>query len=323
MPEIQTARGPVETGTLGRVLMHEHLVMLNPEIEANYPGRVKPWDEEAKVTDAALTMNELKAGGIDTLVDLTVIPMGRDVNRIRRIAEQTELNIIVATGIYTLTELPPPLAQLGMGRQPDPLIDLFVSDIENGTATSGVRSAVIKCATDAAGLTPDCERVLRACAKAHRRTGVPISTHTHAASRSGVDQQRIFADEGVDLTRVIIGHCGDTTDIDYLEQLLAAGSYLGMDRFGLDFVCSFEDRVRTVAMLCERGYAERMVLSHDKSFHNDWASDELLAKLPNRNYLHITNDVLPALREHGVNDSQIEQMLVENPRRIFERQTAY
>jgi phosphotriesterase-related protein len=323
LAEVQTALGPTDTAELGNVLMHEHLVMLNPEIQANYPGQVKIWDEEANVADAILTLNELKAGGIDTLVDLTVVPMGRNVERVRRIAEGTPLTVIVATGLYTFGDLPPTLAHLGNGREPDPLIELFVRDISRGIANTGVRSAILKCATDEAGITPGTERVLRACAKAHRRTGVPITTHTNAATHGGLDQQEIFADEGVDLSRVIIGHCGDTTDIEYLELLIANGSYIGMDRFGLDFVLSFEDRVATVATMCERGHADRMVLSHDKSYFNDWASDEVLATLPNRHYLHITNDVLPALEERGVTPDQIKEMLVDNPRRIFETQGTY
>src|SRR5207245_10838055 len=107
--------------------------------------------------------------------------------------------------------------------------------------------------TDAPGCTPVVGRVLRAAAKAHRLTGVPISTHTHAATRRGLEQQRIFAEEGVDLSRVVIGHSGDTTDLSYLEELIGNGSYIGMDRFGIDTILSFEDRVNTVAAMCSSG----------------------------------------------------------------------
>jgi phosphotriesterase-related protein len=168
------------------------------------------------------------------------------------------------------------------------------------------------------------ERVLRAVAQAHRQTGVPISTHTHAATRRGLEQQRIFADEGVDLSRVIIGHCGDSTDIDYLEELIANGSYIGMDRFGMDLILPFEDRVNTVARMCERGHADKMVLSHDAKCYFDALPDALLPTVaPNWHYLHIHTDVLPALKERGVTEEQITTMLVDNPRRIFDRQGGY
>jgi phosphotriesterase-related protein len=162
------------------------------------------------------------------------------------------------------------------------------------------------------------ERVLRAVARAHHATGVPITTHTHAHTKRGLDQQRIFADEGVDLGRVIIGHSGDTTDLDYLEEMIAAGSYLGMDRFGLDNILSFDDRVDTVVTMCQRGYANRMVLAHDASCHIDWLPEAALpVVLPNWHYLHIHHDVLPALRQRGVTEEQITAMLVDNPRAIF------
>jgi phosphotriesterase-related protein len=204
------------------------------------------------------------------------------------------------------------------------MTEMFVRDIEQGIAGTGVKAGILKCATDKPGVTPDIERVLRATAQAHRRTGVPISTHTHATTRRGLEQQRIFAEEGVDLSRVVIGHSGDTTDLAYLEELIAGGSYLGMDRFGIDVILPFEQRVETVAKLCERGHAGKMVLSHDAACFNDWLPEQALpVVLPNWHYLHIHNDVVPALKSRGVTDCQLHMMLVENPRRIFETQGAY
>ena len=166
--------------------------------------------------------------------------------------------------------------------------------------------------------------VLRAVARAHRRTGVPISTHTHAATQRGLDQQRIFTEEGVDLSRVVIGHSGDTEDIAYLEKLIAAGSTLGMDRFGIDSMLPTDKRVATIAKLCERGHAERIVLSHDASCYIDWYPEAPLKQaMPRWHFLHIPDDVVPALRAAGVSDAQIEAMTTSNPRRIFERQGAY
>ena len=140
--------------------------------------------------------------------------------------------------------------------------------------------------------------MLRAVAQAHKRTGVPISTHTHAGLRRGLEQQKIFEEEGVDLSRVIIGHSGDSTDIGYLEELIAPGSYIGMDRFGLDVISPFEDRVNIVAQMCERGHADKMVLSHDANCYFDALPEELVPQLaPNWHYLHVHNDVIPALND--------------------------
>ena len=325
MLQLNTARGAIDTTDLGVTLMHEHVFVLSPEIMQNYPDA---WgDEEKRVADAIARLNELKARGVDTIVDLTVIGLGRYLPRIARVAAGTELNIVVATGVYTYNDVPMFFHFTGPGTElngPETMTDMFVRDIEKGIADTGVKAAILKCATDEPGVTPGVERVLRAVAQAHRGTGVPISTHTHAGTRRGLEQQRVFAEEGVDLTRVVIGHSGDTTDLGYLEELIGNGSYLGMDRFGLDVFLPFEDRVDTVAKMCERGHADKMVLSHDAMCFNDWLPEELVpVAMPNWHYFHIHNDVIPALKDRGVTDEQLTTMLVDNPRTIFEHQGAY
>lgn len=318
MPSVETARGAIDTGDLGRVLMHEHIFIISTEIQQNYP---EEWgDEDERVADAVRRLNELKAAGIDTIVDPTAIGLGRYVPRIARLADATEINIIVATGLYTFDELP----HYYRGRprrvgRDDALTVHFVRDITEGIADTEIKAGVIKCATDRPGVTADVDRTLRACAQAHRQTGCPITTHTHADSRVGLDQQRIFRDEGVDLSRVVIGHCGDTEDLDYLQQLMAEGSYLGMDRFGLDGILSTEARVGVVAELVRRGYVEQLVLSHDASCYIDWIIGEVpRGGLEHWHYLHISQDVIPALLEAGISETQIDVMLVDNPRRFFE-----
>jgi phosphotriesterase-related protein len=316
---VQTAKGPIPAEALGKVLMHEHVFVLSPEVLQNYP---EVWgDEDERVTDAVRRLTELKEAGIDTIVDPTALGLGRYIPRIARIAHQLELNIVVATGLYTFDTVPHFFGSRLPGTGPngsDPMVEMFVQDIEQGIAGTGIKAGVIKCATDRPGMTPDVERVLRACAKTHRRTGVPITTHTNAALQRGLEQQAVFASEGVDLSRVVIGHCGDTEDLDYLTAVLGKGSILGMDRFGIDGLLTTERRVATVAELCRRGHADQMVLSHDCSCFLDWIPGEQPpSRMPNWHYLHISRDVLPMLRTAGVTEAQIDQMLVHTPRRFL------
>ncbi|NIJ11799.1 phosphotriesterase-related protein [Saccharomonospora amisosensis] len=318
--QVQTVRGPVSASRLGRVLAHEHIFVLSPEFLVNYPEH-EGFREAEDVPEAVRRLNELAAEGIDTIVDPTVVGLGRDIRRIQRVAAEVDLNIVVATGLYTYRDLPHFLHQRGPGGpfgDAEPLVDMFVGDITDGIAGTGVKAGVLKCVTDRAGITSGIARVLRAVAEAHHRTGTPIMTHTHAGSRQGLAQQNTFEAEGVDLSRVLIGHCGDTTDLDYLMELADRGSLLGMDRFGVDAILPFERRVDTVVRLCERGYDEHLVLSHDAACYIDWLPrDRLPSVLPNWHYLHITRDVLPALRQRGVTERQLERMLVDNPRRFL------
>ena len=315
---VPTVTGSIPVEQLGRTLAHEHVFVVGEEYRQNYQA---DWDEEEKIVQAVRDLNELKSLGIDSIMDPTVVGLGRYIPRIQRIAEQTDLNIVVATGVYTYNEVPFQFHFSGPGLLfdvPEPMTELFVSDIENGIAGTGVKAGFLKCAIEEQGMTPGVERVMRAVAQAHVRTGAPITVHTNVHNRSGLDAQRVLREEGADLTKVVIGHSGDSTDLDYLMELADAGSILGMDRFGLDVLLPFEQRVDTVAQLVERGYADRMVLAHDASCFIDWFDPQAKAQaVPNWNYRHISEDVLPALLERGVSEEQIQTMLVDNVRRYF------
>jgi phosphotriesterase-related protein len=315
---IPTAAGDIDSSELGRTLVHEHVFVLGEEYRNNYQD---DWDEDAKTAAAVADLNNLKILGIDSILDPTVLGLGRYIPRIQTIAAQTTLNIVVATGLYTFNDVPHQFHYTGPGLlfdEPEPLTALFVKDLTKGIADTGVRAAFLKCAIDEPGLTPGVERVLRAVAQASVEAGAPITVHTHAASQSGLVAQKVFAEEGVDLTKVIIGHSGDTTDLAYLTALADAGSYLGMDRFGLDPFLPFAERVNTVVELVSRGYAERVVISHDASCFIDFFDpDAKRALVPNWNYRHISEDVLPALRQAGVTEGEIDTILVANPRRYL------
>jgi phosphotriesterase-related protein len=320
MALVETVRGPIDVSRLGATLMHEHVFVLSEEIRQNYPAY---WNEDARVADAIAQLQEAVARGVRTIVDPTVIGLGRCIPRIARVNAGVDLNIVVATGLYAYAELPFFFQYRGSGRKSgavDPMAQMFVTDLTLGIAGTGVKAAFLKCCVEQSELTAGIERVLRAVSTAHHRTGAPIVVHTNVHATTGLTAQRVFREEGVDLSRVVLGHSGDSTDLSYLIELMDAGSYIGMDRFGLDGLLPFEQRVATVAELCKAGYAERMVLSHDAACYIDWFSPEVKAKMaPRWHFNHIHDDVLPALRECGVTEAQIDTMLVDNPRRYFTR----
>lgn len=322
MSEIQTLSGPLDTGNLGRVLMHEHIFNVTWDVQSCWPG-FHGWDPDAQVEKAQQMLRELKEAGYDTMVELSVLGLGRDVHLFQRAVEGTGLQVTLATGVYTYDVLPRMWHFMGPGTLLDgdePLDALFKRDIEEGIQGTDIKAAMLKCAVDHEGLTDHVQRVLRACCRVHHQTDTPMTVHTHAPSERGLDVLKVLGEEGVDPRRVVLAHCGDSADLDYLEKLVDSGATLGMDRFGLDILLPFEDRVNTVVALCERGYADRMVLSHDAMVFTDWFPPELHDQVtPNWHYLHIEQDVLPALRERGVTEEQIDQMLVHTPRDFFER----
>lgn len=316
MPAVNTVSGPIDTADLGFTLMHEHILTQSPGVKENFPVM----DRHAEMESAVAKLKAVMERGVRTLVDLTPGDW-RDIPFVKEAAARSGMQIVVATGLYWEV---PYYFRGTSGRSVDYIASLFVRDIQEGIMDTGVKAAVIKCATGETGLTRDAERALRAAARAHRSTGVPISTHSHAASQGGLAQQDVFESEGVDLGRVVIGHSGDTDDIDYLRRLCDRGSYIGMDRFGIDIFLANDRRVAAVVRMCELGYSEKMVLSHDAACYFDWTHPDLRKKLmPDWNYNHLPDNVIPALRQAGVSEEQIRTMTVDNPRRIFEAQGAY
>ena len=310
MTTVETALGSLATAQLGPTLMHEHIVTRSPGVHENWPHL---FERNAILAMAQQKLADLHTRGIRTIVDLTTVDLGRDIDLIADVARRSPVQVIVATGVWRMPQ------RYFAGHGVDAVAELFVRDLTQGIGTSGVKAAIIKCATDTEGVTPVIETILRASARAQKATGVPISTHTWAAGRSGEAQQAIFAQEGVDLRRVIIGHSGDSEDLGYLRGLMDRGSTIGMDRFGLDNYLPTAKRVEVLARLCAEGYAGKMVLSHDANCWSDLVSeDDKRRTRPHWHYTHISDDILPALRAAGVTTDQIEQMLVRNPRAIFE-----
>src|SRR4051794_22062936 len=324
MTRIPIVGGEIDASQLGRTLMHEHIFIRTPELQEAWPGFMGFEDEEALIADAHEKLKQIKASGIDTIVDMTAPGLGRQVKRVARAVEGTGLQVIVVTGYYTYTDLPFPMKYNGPGRffntDPDDafLVDLFVRDIEEGIEGTDIKAGVVKCCTDEPGVTPDIERLIRAVAKAHLRTDVPIMTHTHAKTRRGLDQQRILREEGVDLSRVLIGHSNETGDIDYLVEMLEAGSSLGFARGGLKYDPPLEAQQAALVELCRRGYAGQIVLSQDRHCTSDWFPEEgVRAALPEWTHQFVTGSLIPGLLENGVTEDQVDQMMRRNPEAFF------
>ncbi len=320
MREVQTFLGPVDPATLGPTLMHEHVFVRNFELERNAPS--PEWDENAAVEQAVRNLTTLHELGIRTVVDLTVLGLGRDVRLVSAVAERAPVHLVAATGFYTADVLPIYFQFNGPGRlvdQSEPLVELFVRDIEDGIANTAVKAGVIKVMTGVAGFTPDVTRVMDAAATAQRQTGVAITTHSDPGTRNGLAQLAFLRARGVPPERIIVGHSGDTDDLPYLREIMDSGSTIGMDRFGMEHVLPDERRAAAVLALLSLGYADRMILSHDAAVFSHVTPPSWRAReAPNWHMENLSRRILPMLREGGASGNDLEQMLVTNPRRLLE-----
>jgi len=315
MAAVETVRGAVRTSELGPTLMHEHVFVLSPEALQNYGHAFGApyWDEEVRVADAIARLSALHAAGIQTIVDPTVLGLGRFIPRIQRINQAVDLNIVVATGVYAFLELPNFLAARSTKR----IAALFVRELTEGIDDTGVRAAFLKCAVEQHGITGDVPRILAAIALASIETGAPVMVHTNAEARTGLLALESLIAAGVDPRRIVIAHAGDSNDLAYLRAIADTGASLGCDRFGIEHFNSTADRIRTLATLVAEGYADRVHLGHDAACFYDFMVGNPIFADEKPSYLLISETVLPALREAGVSAAEVDRMLVENPQRFF------
>jgi phosphotriesterase-related protein len=315
MAQVHTVQGPVEAEQLGLTLVHEHVRFRDEAVAEQWPGR---YDEQLELDAALLAVNGAKDRGVRTIVDPTAMFGGRDVNFMKRVAEQTGVQIVACTGIYSYDYLP----HYFENRDIDVMADHFVEDIEIGCQGTEIRAAFLKCAADAAGVTEHVEKIHRACARASLQTGAPIMAHSMPAVGTGPRQVEIFREEGVEMTKVQIAHCGDTEDVGYIEGLIEQGVYVGLDRYGLEMYLPIDKRNATAAELLRRGHAERLMISQDFCATIDWFPPEAAevfegqGAIRNWSMTLVFDEVVPALRETGaMDDASFQTVFVENPKR--------
>lgn len=314
--KIQGVLGSLDTGALGQTLMHEHVSCADWSMRMNFGARFFEYDRVLEM--AVGQFNKAKALGVRTVVDGTPVNLGRDARLIRDVADRTGLNFIASSGFYYQEE--PWLAFRDEGQ----IYDLLMGECADGIADTGVKPGILKAGVGRAGLTPLLRKVLTATGRVAKETGLPIFCHHDPSIRNGGEILDLFAACGVPIQRVILGHSGDTDDLEYLEDMAGRGCYLGMDRFGFcDRDLCLERRVAAIAALCRKGWSRRLLLSHDLAaylaFWDSWEETKNADWMNlEEDYTFIHRRVLPALRAQGLEQVDLNRLLVDNPRRFFE-----
>ena len=327
MATINSVMGPIETAQLGFTLLHEHVCSTSPGFWQAWPSLFGGRDEF--IARAVDELTAAKEAGVDTFVDVTPMDLGRDIRLIKEVSERSGMTIIAATGHW----LDPSWSM--KQRTVEELTDFFTSEIEDGIEGTDVKAGIIKIAHDQSPqliewglINPDHtgfgEKITRAAARTHQRTGVPITTHTGAKLELGSHQADILEDEGVEPSRVYLGHSDDSDSPSYLTGLMDRGYLMGFDHlcWGGLLTPAFEVRVATTVDLVQRGYAENIALSHDFAL-----AISLFTTEEERNVFRPMNPdgiqfihkrYIPALQANGITDETVQQIMVENPRRYFE-----
>jgi len=307
-PRVMTVSGPIPPDRVGFTLPHEHTGIYLWHV----PDRWDYWELTPDELPLAEELADFRRRGGSTLVDMTLPGVGRDPERLRRLAARSGVQIVMACGWYRGAYYP---AEARIDRRSvDDLAAELGTEFEDGVAGSGVHPGIIgEIGTDKPWISALEERVHRAAARAALATGMAISTHA-VMSPVGMAQLRLFEEEGVDPARVVIGHADSYAVLDHYLAILDRGANLEFDfmghRFGTEEAA--EPRlVELIVELLERGYGPQLLLSQDVC-HNSQ-----LKVNGGFGYTYLQQHFLPTLRTAAVGEGEIAQMTIDNPRRIL------
>ncbi|HEU4566402.1 MAG TPA: hypothetical protein VFR99_00105 [Marmoricola sp.] len=297
---VMTVLGEVEADELGVTLPHEHVFV---DLVREYRG-------DGLLNDPALAVAELSAfaeAGGRTVVDCTTVGLGRDPSALVEVARATGLHVVMGCGFYRDPYLPADLDRLPV----DAVAELIVRDIEEGVDGTGVRAGVIgEIGADRAWMSAREERSFRAAARAHRRTGLTITTHA-ARWPVGGPQLDLLGEEGVDPGRVVIGHCDMVPDPDYHLSLARRGAWVQFDTVQGESEYDVRCRVAWLRNLAEHGHLDRVLLSQDVCLRSN------LRAMGGCGYTYVVTGFAEVLRSSGFDDADLRRLLVDNPRRAL------
>ena len=316
--QVNTTAGKLPVAELGRTLVHEHVAVGFPGwyLDVRQP-KYKREDALSQVVDHFAKLHDY---GVKTVVDPCPMDLGRDVELVALVAQKTGLNLICATGMYTEgMGIPYSFARMDVNE----IVDIYVKEIEDGVAWSGIRAGVIKIATGAGHVSDYERKALTAAARAAKITGMPVISHTENAS-CGHDQVDIITGEGVPAEQLLVGHSDGRDDHEYQRSIAERGAFVGFDRFGLEMIVPDEVRMKNVKKLVDSGHRDNVLISHDTvhcflgGLPGGLSQVEFEKSVPNWRMTHIFEHVFPRLLEMGMSQADLDHIVTDNPRRLFQ-----
>jgi len=320
---VNTVTGTLLADRLGKTLIHEHILFGFPGYQGD--RTLGPFRHEAALQSCLEAAECIKAHGVQTVVNATPNECGRSPKFLREVSERSGLNIVCATGYYFESTGGSAYFKFrsSLGNIEREINDLFMTEVTAGVEQTDIRAGIFKLASSKGRITDYEKKFFRTAAKVHQATGVPILTHTTEGTM-GPEQAKLLISLGTDPEKILISHMGSSLNIDYHLETLAEGVSLSFDQWGiekLDNIPPENARIELLLELLSKGYVNQIMLSNDSVWH--WLGrplnpDEHHRKLiANWQPTYLFEGILPLLEQRGVTKTQIETMLIDNPRRFF------
>ena len=302
---IVTVNGPIHPEALGVTLSHDHILV-------DAWGMTRGFEDYGTILDneelAIAELQRYRRAGGSAVCDPTNIGIGRNPEALRRISKAAGVHIVMGCGWYRERVYPPYVFE----EHPNRLADRLVQELTEGVDGNGIRPGFIgEIGTERFHITPAQERVFRAAARAQRRTGCTIMTHTTHWGELALEQLDLLAEEGVPANRVIVSHLGDRPGVHWLLPIAERGAWIDIDNLAFSDYAPPEVRVENVIALWSAGFGSQIMLS------NDICKINQLSFYGGCGYDNIITNFYPLLRARGLTEGHIRTMTVTNPSRAF------
>lgn len=341
---IRTVTGWIRPEEMGITTAHEHIFINLTAFFTEHPVRYidDPATAEVRMdrlgilsrdpyalkenlyfNDFEMQKNELmyfKAAGGRTVIDATSRGIDRKPKELKRMAEETGLNVVMGAGYYVYSTHPKGVLERPVGD----VAQEIIRELNEGVGETGIRAGFIGEIGISELFHPAEEHVLRASAIASKETGAAIHVHINPWQTFGLKAAKILLDEGVRPDRICIDHVDVVSQEDYIIKLVDQGVSVEFDNFGKEWFVNEEvrsdgygnfirdtERVEIIRSLIEKGYGKQILLS------NDICLKSLLHAYGGWGYDHLLTNMVPMMREGGVTQQAIDQMLIHNPAAFF------
>ena len=287
----------------GYTLMHEHMTIDLSGQKHNLDCKVDCIDEITK------EMKKLYSKGVRNIVEVTNRGMGRNVKNIVKISKESGINFICSTGFYKEPFLPDYVYEMDK----EEIAELLINDIEIGIDGTGIKAQLLgEIGTSKDHMTKEEEKIFESVVIAHKKTGVPISTHTTLGTNA-LGQIEFFEKNNVDLSKVNIGHVDLSGDVQYIIEILSKGEYISFDTIGKNNYLLDSKRVEMLKILQDMNLLNKVFLSQDISRKSNM---EFMGGI---GYSYIFDSFIPMLKEKGITDESLDLMLHKNPMNFFNK----
>lgn len=316
MTFVRTILGDVDPRELGITNAHDHLIRTGGmEVQLDGEDMRLPYVDKA-VEEAKW----FRAAGGKTIVDANPCCLGRDIRKLLDVNAQVDIHVIATTGFHE-GRLYDNAVHWVNHYTVEQIAELLITDIEEGidiydymgpiVERSKARAGCIKIATGYGTITPFERKFIHAAALAQQATGVVINTHTRKGTMA-LEQVQLLMSHGVNPERIILGHTQQNPDLWYHKKIASLGANFMYD--GGYRVKYFPDssRAELICGMIKAGYQKHIVLGCDagkKSYQKAYGSGTGID--------YDLTVFVPRLRDDCCPEDAIEDMLVNNPARLF------